>query len=244
MRVQAYARVLELLKKRIIAGEFAKDGLLPPERAIEKQLGVSRITVRHAMRLLAEEGLVERRQGSGTYVRRVPERRIQIVAADFPGSMRRDAAGAVRQLIRRETTGLPADAAASLGLLAGERGLVAERLNSLGGEPLAFDRLYIPEALAGTVDEAMLARMDFLNAWMDSQNLALSHCAQTIEAAAADGRAAELLGIAPGAPVLRTIDVIHAADGRPVARFDSTFRGDRFRLVSTVKLDAVDAHGH
>ena len=244
MATQAYARTFNALRGKILAAAFPPGAQLPPERVLCGQYRVSRITIRHAMRLLEEQGLVERRQGKGTFVRSRPSRRITILTSDFPGSLRREAPRVVRRLLRRELARAPAEVAEALGLLPGERCLVAERINELDGEPLGCDRAWLPEALAGSADAELLARLDFLNAWMARERLAFSHCVQSIEAAAADAPAARLLGIRRGSPVLCTCDVIHVADGRAVARFDSVFRGDRFRLVSTLTVDFGDAHGH
>lgn len=66
---RAYQRVYALLKEQIQQGEFPVGSRLPPERLLAARLGVSRNTLRQALRLLREEGLVEPAQGSGVYVR-------------------------------------------------------------------------------------------------------------------------------------------------------------------------------
>ena len=66
---RAYQRVYALLKEQIQQGEFPVGSRLPPERLLAARLGVSRNTLRQALRLLREEGLVEPAQGSGIYVR-------------------------------------------------------------------------------------------------------------------------------------------------------------------------------
>lgn len=63
----AYMRVYETLKAAI-AKDYAPGDFLPPEPELEKGFGVSRITIRHAMQLLAAEGYVSIRQGRGTMV--------------------------------------------------------------------------------------------------------------------------------------------------------------------------------
>jgi LacI family transcriptional regulator len=57
------------LTTEIIAGKYSKTGRLPSEAQLVKQFGVSRPTVGRAMRELQEQGLIDRRAGSGTYVR-------------------------------------------------------------------------------------------------------------------------------------------------------------------------------
>ena len=67
----AYAQVAGILKQRISDGTFQPGARLPSEAAIAKRFGISAMTARKAVGLLAEEGLVSRVQGLGTFVRRL-----------------------------------------------------------------------------------------------------------------------------------------------------------------------------
>jgi GntR family uxuAB operon transcriptional repressor len=62
------AGVASALRRRVLDGEYAVNERLPPERALAEAFGVARGTVREALGQLAEEGLVDVRPGSGTYV--------------------------------------------------------------------------------------------------------------------------------------------------------------------------------
>lgn len=62
-------RVVGLLERRIIDGQFAAGGRLPTETQLGTQLGVSRTVVRDALRVLEARGLIEIRRGAGTRVR-------------------------------------------------------------------------------------------------------------------------------------------------------------------------------
>lgn len=68
-RHQLVDQVLQHLRNRIAAGEFAVGDRLPSEPQLMKQFGVGRTTIREAIRVLAASGQVEVQQGSGTYVR-------------------------------------------------------------------------------------------------------------------------------------------------------------------------------
>ena len=65
----AYLRIAESLTRDIAAGRLAVGSRLSPERAMATDLGVTVTTLRKALAVLAERGLLERRQGSGNYVR-------------------------------------------------------------------------------------------------------------------------------------------------------------------------------
>jgi GntR family transcriptional repressor for pyruvate dehydrogenase complex len=63
------------LEKAMLAGKHGPGERLPPERSWAEQLGVSRAVLREALGTLAERGLVQRRQGAGTYVSERPDER-------------------------------------------------------------------------------------------------------------------------------------------------------------------------
>jgi len=76
-RPHAYLRIADHLRELIASGELAPGAKLPTQRLLAEEHGVSDILIRRALEILRNEGLVESRQGSGTYVReRLPVRRI------------------------------------------------------------------------------------------------------------------------------------------------------------------------
>jgi DNA-binding LacI/PurR family transcriptional regulator len=68
-----YQQILDTIKKDILSGRYQAGQKLPSETALLRRFGTSRITVGRALRELQQAGLVQRRAGSGTYVRAVPE---------------------------------------------------------------------------------------------------------------------------------------------------------------------------
>ena len=65
---QACEQIVQQIEQTICAGTLTVGQRLPSERALAKQFGVSRMTLRRAMQLLEGKGLVETRSGSGTFV--------------------------------------------------------------------------------------------------------------------------------------------------------------------------------
>src|SRR3954464_1230952 len=63
-----------LLSRRISSGELSIGARLPSEPELSREHGIGRPTVRQATELLVQRGLVERRRGSGTFVRTAPRR--------------------------------------------------------------------------------------------------------------------------------------------------------------------------
>ncbi len=80
----------DALRTRIVAGDWPVGGRIPPEAELVRRLGVSRNTVREAVRCLAHAGMLEVRQGDGTYVR---------AAADGGETLRKIARASLRDRI-------------------------------------------------------------------------------------------------------------------------------------------------
>jgi len=76
-----YQVIADELRIHILAGKYANDQALPTEYGIAEEYRVSRQTVRQALSVLSKEGLIEKRQGSGSYIRR-PSPRDDTVSAN------------------------------------------------------------------------------------------------------------------------------------------------------------------
>jgi len=231
--MQAYSRMYNLLREQIVGSYYAPGQKLPPEQRLCEQFGVSRITARHALRLLAEQGLVERHQGRGTFVRAVRPKKLPILNCDFAGSIRKEAPNLKRKLLSHTQIKPPSHIAEIFGLLKAEQCLLDERLDLLDREPLAYDRAYIPLQFTNSINEEILVRVDFLEVWLEREGLNMSHIVESIEAVEADGEAVERLCVSLRSPMLLATDIVYGANGQALAVFESIYRGDRIKLIST-----------
>lgn len=133
-----WAQLVSLLRERLLAGTYSER--FPTEAELTAEFEVSRATVRGAIQRLREEGLLDARRGSGTFVVRhqIDE---PVIAA--PGLARAIVAAGLEEESRvLEAAELPAtpEVAAVLGVTAGHPIAWLERLRMAAGEPLALDR--------------------------------------------------------------------------------------------------------
>lgn len=235
----AYQYVAESLRRRILLGQLGPGVRLPSERELCDQFSASRITVRRALQILADELLIQRRQGDGTYVSPAPSRKIPLRTTDFSGSVATHAPDLYRQLESHEWRRAPDAIADNLQTFPGASVLFARRLDllePLGDASVAFDELYILEPFAEQLSSEDLGQLRFLERWQEVQQIRLSHLTQIVEASAATAHEAKYLRCKVGAPVLKELDIFFTANNAPCGLFISYYRHELFRLKSTVRL--------
>lgn len=225
-----YMQMAKTLRTQIMEGRIKGGEALPSERDLSVMMKASRVTVRKATELLIEEGLLSRRQGSGTFV----SPRIQ-APGSFLTSFSEDAETRGDVAETRwisKTVDTPTDEEMRLlDLKSSDQVVRLNRVRLIGGEALAIENAVVPmamlpdhDALEGSLYAALFAH----------GNRPLTGN-QKIRAASASPEEAELLGISQGTEILRIERLTRRADGRPVELTRSAYRGDRYEFVSELR---------
>jgi len=219
-----YREIAADLRRRIAAGEF-DERLLPSEAALTGAYGASRVTVRKALEVLRDEGLVASHQGMGWSVDPALVRqtlgRLTTVEAQLAASGRE---AERRVLAFAFVRSAPAPVVEALGT-----GTVLEvrRLNLADGEPFARVTVWCPERYASSLSRDDVEATSF----HDLLPVALAGARQSIGAVAAGAQDAELLGVPPASPLLRCWRVTWAAGGEPVLLSESVVPAGRTEFV-------------
>lgn len=217
-----YNQVANTLRQAILSGKIIPGSQLPTERAMCDQHSVSRITIRHALRLLEAERLIQRRQGSGTFVSPKPSRRIPLMI-DYTGSIREHAPRLRRTVQRWLWHQASNEIAAELALQPQEVVLYAERIDDIDGQAVAWDQVYIPRSFGDPLAEAELAKVNFLETWTRRSHFEVVSCRQTIEAVAAGADDKRKLSVESGQPLLKSVEVYYTHGQRPAGLFVSYY---------------------
>lgn len=217
------ARLLDLVD------QLPEGAALPPERTLARQWAVARMTLRRAMGELVEDGLLVRRQGSGTFTAR-PKIARRLVMASFSEEMhRRGLTPGSRNLELRRRH---ADHVLSrqLRIPAGEPVVSLVRLRLADDVPMAVERISIPERyvpglgpedLEGSLYDLLVARY----------GVELVSGQSSLEATLPDARSAHWLGIPETQPCLAQHGTSLDARGRVLESVHALYRGDRFSLT-------------
>ena len=231
-----YLRVLEDLRTQIRDGVLEPGARVPSRNGIIARYGVGETAAKHALQVLATEGLIEARAGSGSYVRRVPAvSRLEHDRPHFPGSpfglVEERAALAWEHQTQRVRP--PRQVARRLGLAENHLVNRTRYLLTADGSPVQLAASYEPvEVTAGTAvafpeegpfaGRGVVERMRAIGMTVDQliEDVAMRPCLSA---------EAEALNIPAGAPVL-VVTREHRAGQRAVETSEIVISADRFTL--------------
>jgi GntR family transcriptional regulator len=211
---------------------------LPSDSELCAEFGVSRMTARTAMQRLAEEGLVVRLPGRGSFVAEPPAHRRADRLLSFSSEMRRLGRTPSSTIVAREIRPASRPVASDLGLHEGAPVVFLRRVRLADGEPIALETTL----LAGATSPAVMAadlRRESLHAVLVAAGHALRHGTATVSAAAASAEDARLLEVAHGDPMLVERRVILDAQDRPIEATESRYPADRYAI--DVRFDVEEA---
>ncbi|MGP4020209.1 GntR family transcriptional regulator [Saccharopolyspora sp. 5N708] len=214
-RLPLHARLREALTERLRGGEWPPTEPLPAEAELAQDYGVSLGTMRRVLTDLVDEGLLERRQGNGTYLRRM---QAQNSLFRFFRHYRQGDQVPASRILARETEPAPADVANALGERTGARTLRLHRVRLYDGEPFLVEDIWLPLPTFERLRDVDLDQIGDLLYPVYEQL-----CGQIVGSAdeelwveLADGRIAELLGCSSGEPVVVVERVARTHSGTPV----------------------------
>ncbi len=229
-----YAALAALLARAIADGHFPVGTLLPSESELASRHGVSRPTVREALRRLRDMRLVDVEHGIGTRVLAQapptdPRASYEMALRSMAGMMRYDSPTRLNVQDRRRET-LDATLATDLGLPPGLPVLAFLGLRTReNGEPMARVRMFVPAPFTDTALAPNPEALPLHKLICMAHNLRLGELRQSIRAVAATGDDAAALGLPEGAPALRILRCYFAEDGQLIEATINLHPGeDRF----------------
>jgi GntR family transcriptional regulator len=235
MNTPLYRTVYDSLKARILAGDYPPDVALPSESRLVHDYGVSLITVRRALHELVLDGLIERRQGVGSFVREA-SRGVVVGLSSFDADVAEGRLSLARDLLADRELPAPADVADRLRINAGSTVRYLARLDRQGAAPFSVDEVYIPLSLTRTVTPELAASPLFFPLWCESAGVEVGRVDFELGVQMPDGLRQEQLGIGPDTPLLICGELNFDAADSPVMWIVSYYRGDVTHLTHSVRI--------
>ena len=215
------------------------DSPIPSERQLCEQLGVSRPTLRAVVDGLVRDGALVRRHGRGVFVAKakIAQNLAQLGEAGSHILASVDGVWASRTLAFEI---LPAGARVGrrLHMAPHDEIVRVHRVRLVDGEPVCVETVHLPRRLVADLAGADLEGVSLYALLRRRFGLTLARAVQIIEPTVADEAEAALLEVPAYSPALLFERTTHDALGHAVEFTHSIYRGDRYRIVSTLELDA------
>jgi GntR family transcriptional regulator len=230
MESPVYIQIHNQLKRDVEAGKWKVGDRIPAERELALQFDVSRMTLRQAIQTLVDEGILERRVGSGTYVANQKVQEVASGVTSFTDIMKRQGKKPSSKTISYHFA-TPSLSEIEKLHLAGDapKVLRMERIRYADGVPISFEVASIPADIVQGLTKAEVTD-SFYHALETKGGYELGGAQQTVSAETASERISEYLDIKRGEAILKMRQITFLQDGRPFEYVRTQYAGERFEF--------------
>ncbi|MFR4286551.1 MAG: GntR family transcriptional regulator [Enterococcus italicus] len=223
-----YIQIHDDIKRKIEENIWQVGDRIPSERELSLHFGVSRMTLRQAIQNLSDEGILERKVGSGTYVanRKVQEK--MTGTTSFTEIMLSQGRQPSSKVTSYFVTSPSSSEIEKLALSEKQLVLRMERIRYADGIPICFELASIPETLINQFTKESITNSFYRI--LEDKGFKIGRANQTISATEASEKIAEFLNIKRGDAVLRLRQVSFFDDGRPFEYVRTQYVGSRFEF--------------
>ncbi len=224
-----YHQLKKLIKRQIANRVWNFDQMIPSESELARIYGVSVGTVKKALSVLVEEGVLYRRQGKGTFVSRPDFKRSFIrffryglgeqKVDDFPSS----------RVLNSRIVVPPKRVRDTLQLDGRQKVIKIKRLRSIGETPLMLEDLFLPCHIFKGFDQVDISQQLLYPIYDVKYQTPIIWAEEYLCPQIAAAGEAELLGIEVGSPLIAIERIAYTYGDKPVEFRSSLGRGDRFR---------------
>ncbi|MBN1178509.1 MAG: GntR family transcriptional regulator [Anaerolineae bacterium] len=236
-----YLQLKAVLEGQIASGELSPGVSLPSERQLCDAYGVSRTTVREALRELDHEGLIRTVPGRATFVS-LPHSKvvIDVSLTGFTNDVQRRGMGVSSVLLDAAVISNPGpDLVAAMQLEPSDEVIELERLRQVNNAPLALHTVFLNHRFCPQVLHHNLADQSLFNILRQEYGLRIAHAEEQVYAALANQRELELLNLSYPAPVLRSERTTFLDSGEIVEFARASYCGEWYRL--SIRLEHLSA---
>ena len=227
-----YLQIYESLYEQIGSGYYRPGDRLPSERDLSQQLGVSRMTVRHALDSLVNRGMAYRRQGAGTFVARPKVEHQVDILVSFKDSMEQSGMRHNMKLLSLERMRANKKLANRLGINIGQLLCYIHRLRMHNGDPISLEHSYFPSSICPKIEQFDLEKRSIYKILENEFGIQIEIADQYFEPVVANKYESEMLSVSLNAPLMLVSRISYDVDGQAIEYGKDIYRGDMTRFVS------------
>lgn len=234
-----YYQLKEIMREKIRVGEWKPGDLIPSERELGEQYGISRMTARQAITELVNEGLFYREQGKGTFVSRHKITQQLINLTGFTEDMKARGQRAGSRVISSEM--IPADEvlAEHLRIKPGQVVFRLQRLRLADGEPLALEISNLSFMGCERLLEEDLERNSLYRLLEEEYGQILMEAEQELEAGLIGSEEAQLLQVPTGSAALFIRRTTYTERDHPIEYAKSVYCGNKYVFFTRMKREQL-----
>lgn len=234
-----YVQIREALRQRILDGDFFPSTRLPSETELERLYGVSRVTVRQALRDLQDDGLLHKVHGKGTFAGRPKAAQNVTRLWGFGEAMAEQGHRTRNRVLSYRKVAADGRVAANLQIEAGAPVAELKRLRLLNDEPISVDHTFLPVHIGDQLVKFDLETRDVFEIFETSMGIRLAEARLDIEAIRGTASLAKALGARMADPVLKVDRLTSTTAGLPIDYEHLYYRADRFKYQVSVNRHAA-----
>ncbi|MFB4167685.1 GntR family transcriptional regulator [Virgibacillus sp. JSM 102003] len=229
-----YLQIKDVLVKRIQDGVWGAQSLIPTERELMKEFDVSRTTIRQAISVLVQIGLLEKTQGRGTLVK--PQKLVGSLGRlkGFAEEVVEKGHIPQSKLLRTEFSDLLFTEKSMLNVKEDESILLIERIRFADDMPIAFERTCWPYNIGSILMQYDLNAARYYEI-LENHNIYLHKASEKIYAINATQDEADLLGIRPGEAMLEMNRLSFGMNNHPIEYTKTKYRSDQYHYDIELK---------
>jgi GntR family transcriptional regulator len=228
--IPRYFQLKGILEKRLQSGEYQLGDKFPTDDELCQEYGLSRGTVRRAVEMLIDAGLLRREQGRGTFIDATQSSPVFFRLANFDEEMKSRGWKPSTTLVSRRVFPAGEDAARQLKIPVGGKVIEIVRLRLADDKPIAYETRCLDYKTCPQLMEEDLENQSVHSLLLDKFNIPLIRACYTIEARAFTQKEAKFLQVDSGSTGFSIERVTYTTDDKPVTWYRTIYRGDVYRF--------------
>jgi DNA-binding GntR family transcriptional regulator len=234
-RTQLYYQLYDILYDDIKNGVYKPKELLPTENELIERYGVSRVTVRKAMDMLLNEGIIGKKRGYGSFVLNKKVEQTLNKVLHFSNEMEKRGYKSSSKMLINEKVYANKTIAEALSIAEGTPLLHVNRLRFANNEPMCIESAYLIYDMCPDVLCYDFSEMSLRNFLVERYNIIWKRAHQKMFAVKANARFSKHLNIEEGDPMIYIERISYTQDDQPGEYLQSYYRGDCFYLTADLE---------
>lgn len=227
-----YHQLKKIIEEKVDLEEWKPGDKISSENDLQIKYEISRNTVQRALDELVQDGILERRQGKGTFVAKPKIEQSLTSFYSFSKVMESQGMNPRDVILKIETTTVKSKIAKILQIDQGEEVIALQRLRQVNDEPIILETSYLPKKIVPTLSSDDLEKYSLYDLLEEKHKIIVTKAKEIFEPVLVRDTESKYLNIPEGAPGLLLDRIAYDTKGRPVEFCRSLIRGDRCRFYT------------